>query len=198
MLMRIVEVGAMIVVAFLVGYGLTLFAYFIVVGKCLMNFFFRKCCIYIRDHGQGNDIDINNKVIDANLTMRKLAIFVTVSVMAIPISIGVGLLFRLSGSLALTISAGIGAAYGLYMFHKDAYLLECKVPAFVGKIIELVPDQEVAIFESLDNTKYKQSFADDPRLFKELEADKTYYVSDYIWQINIAATNRDEWPEGEW
>lgn len=192
---------ALFFAACIVGYGLALAIYYLIVGKILLGRFFEDSLAYIQEYGRGHDAEANEEALVRNLKSRRISILVVSSIVAISIAIAISLFYRHTGSIPFAVASILGAAMGINYFHQQAYQLESRSLCFVGRLAELQEESKMAIFvcDTKDGQfRYRLDLSGDEQLFRDLVVDREYYAGNYIWQTHIGATDRSEWPEDGW
>ena len=198
MLMTLVKMVGMFILAALIGFGLSLFVYYLIAGQWLSRRFYIRSLQYIRDNGCGNDEEENNYALNYNLTMRIRSLYIIALALALVLSIPIGLYYRWTNDLLLSFCAIIGVSVGIYRFYCRTYMLEQNCVTFVGKLIKLEPEERTALFECKDGSQYVLNFKSDPHLWDALKENRGYYAAEYLWFSSIASSNEMEWEDGEW
>ena len=107
---------ALFFAACIVGYGLALAIYYLIVGKILLGRFFEDSLYYIQEYGRGHDLDVNEEALTNNLKSRRTAVCVVSMVVATLIALAIGLSYRFMGSIPYAVAAMVGTALGFTTF----------------------------------------------------------------------------------
>ena len=206
---------AVFLVGLLVGYALVYYLGYILVDVIVSNRLFDDELAYIREHGSGYNAEENAVAFHDMWVKRTQAIlkitYVIGSILAIVVTFVVifSPLQQCGNDLArmaLIFVSVVGVPLGIYKAWERLYDSERRAKLFVGRLTSVNKADMTALFEykdGCDQFRHQEDFSGNKELFEDLEVDCEYCVGCFYkdkrkWRTCIGATDKSEWPEGEW